>query len=188
MIPIEYDVQIHIVSRITDLAGDDFADALLSGAMIAKKPEPTAAQDDQARFKKQIENLTALKPVLDGTSFVVAYRFANEYALYESALESTLDPEKNEITKIKDGLSDDEKAKLPAQPVAFDDMVLMKVLPRISGDEAEVKKLFYGESGKLSDPKDNTLVKLLGPSNDTGSVRKIKSILERGGSYLSFWP
>ena len=75
-------------------------------------------------------------------------------------------------------------------------MVLMKVLPRISGDEADVKRIFYeGATPDKQDPRpsinapaENTLLKLLGPKKDTASVRKIKWILARGGSYLSFWP
>lgn len=177
-----------------DFAGDDFADALLSGAMIAKKPEPTAAQDDQARFKKQVENLTALKPVLDGTSFVVAYRFANEYMLYESAFA--------EMRKVMDVSSHDPAQQGTAsvnpayEPEAFDDMILMKLLPRISGDQAVVMRIFVGESDpnkdskKLDDADVGGLAKLL--KQKGASFEKMQEIVRRGeangGETLTFWP
>lgn len=177
-----------------DFAGDGFADALLSGAMIAKKPEPTAAQDDQARFKKQIENLTALKPVLDGTSFVVAYRFANEYMLYESAFA--------EMRKVMDVSSHDPAQQGTAsanpayEPEAFDDMILMKLLPRISGDQAVVMRIFVGESDpnkdskKLDDADVGGLAKLL--KQKGASFEKMQEIVRRGeangGETLTFWP
>lgn len=160
--------------KFSDYMGDAAVADLLSGEVQATKLETD-----------QTQNLNALKEVLKSTSFAVAYRFANEYALYEAALKATLDTEKNQIEKVPDGA---DTTKLPAQPVAFDDMVLMKVLPRISGDDTEVKRLFYGKDGSAKEPKENTLLKLLGADKDTGSVRKIKSILARGGSYLSFWP
>ena len=69
----------------------------------------------------------------------------------------------------------------------------MKVLPRISGDEADVKQIFYegrvvGKKGTRENPADKTLMKILDVSKDTESLRKIAAILDRGGTYLSFWP
>ena len=193
--------------------------------LLAGKVQATELLDDQKK------NLNALKAVLASTSFAVAYRFANEYALYEDALKSTsaksykpasvegADPtdqidlsaltSKAEAGSAASADGGDgsgataegsaavsASAKKPAIPSAFDDMVLMKVLPRISGDEADVKRIFYEGPApeKLSPrpseaaPAENTLLKLLGPKKDTASVRKIKWILARGGSYLSFWP
>lgn len=177
-----------------DFAGDDFADALLSGAMIAKKPEPTAAQDDQARFKKQIENLTALKPVLDGTSFVVAYRFANEYMLYESAfaeMRKVMD-----VSSLASAQQGTASANPAYEPEAFDDMILMKLLPRISGDQAVVMRIFVGESDpnkdskKLDDADVGGLAKLL--KQKGASFEKMQEIVRRGeangGETLTFWP
>ena len=193
--------------------------------LLAGKVQATELLDDQKK------NLNALKAVLASTSFAVAYRFANEYALYEDALKSTAaksykpasvegaDPtdqiDLSALTSEAEAGSAasadggdgsgataegsaavSASAKKPAIPSAFDDMVLMKVLPRISGDEADVKRIFYEGPApeKLSPrpsetaPAENTLLKLLGPKKDTASVRKIKWILARGGSYLSFWP
>ena len=74
-------------------------------------------------------NLNAIKAVLASTAFAVAYRFANEYALYADSL-----------ARFNGG---DDSA-------AFDHMVLMKVLPRIAGDSEMVKKIFAGLKGVLS--------------------------------------
>ena len=205
----------------TELSFKDYMGDAAVADLLAGKVQATELLDDQKK------NLNALKAVLASTSFAVAYRFANEYALYEEALKSTYKPASVEGTDPTDQIdlsaltsevesgsaaSVDEgdgsgataegsaavsaSAKKPAIPSAFDDMVLMKVLPRISGDETDVKRIFYeGPSPeKLSPrpsetaPAENTLLKLLGPKKDTASVRKIKWILARGGSYLSFWP
>ena len=68
-------------------------------------------------------------------------------------------------------------------------MILMKVLPRISGEDVAVRRIFFGENGKFSDPKPGSLLEFVQKGGtDTESVRKIKAIDERGGAYLSFWP
>lgn len=200
--------------------GEDAIADLLAGQVQA-----TELSDGQK------SNLNNLKSVLSSTSFAVAYRFANEYALYEEALKSTValsvkpdegsgGPQPLELSESEEvadeataesagataessaeaaaetSAATSAAAKKPAIPSAFDDMVLMKVLPRISGDEADVKRIFYeGATPDKQDPRpsinapaENTLLKLLGPKKDTASVRKIKWILARGGSYLSFWP
>ena len=194
--------------------------------LLAGKVQATTLETEQKN------KLNALKSVLSSTSFAVAYRFANEYALYEEALKSTValsvkpvegdgGPQPLELSEpveaadeaaagsagataeataetaaVTPGAATSAAAKKPAIPSAFDDMVLMKVLPRISGDEADVKRIFYeGPTPDKQNPRpneaapaENTLLKLLGPKKDTASVRKIKWILARGGSYLSFWP
>ena len=52
--------------------------------LLAGKVQATELLDGQK------SNLNSLKSVLSSTSFAVAYRFANEYALYEEALKSTV--------------------------------------------------------------------------------------------------
>lgn len=105
-------------------------------------------------------NLGKLKTVLEATPFVVAYRFANEYALYTESLVKFNGGDENE---------------------AFDHLVLMKVLPRIIGEREMVKKLF-GDSN-------NGLIGLLGEGRSSAlSVKKMNDILARNDSYLSFWP
>lgn len=206
--------------------GDDAVKEMLSGEVQAK----TLTTD-------QKDNLNALKTVLAPTSFAVAYRFANEYALYEESLNKTVgssvkpnppgtpeevltlpEPAAAAVPAVPaaaspeaagsasaaeatpaaeegtaEGAAPAPAKKDPAIPSAFDDMVLMKVLPRISGDEADVKQIFYegrvvGKKGTRENPADKTLMKILDVSKDTESLRKIAAILDRGGTYLSFWP
>lgn len=175
-----------------DYMGDKAVADLLAGKTQAEKLE-----DDQ------IENLVDLKRVLGATSFAIAYRFANEYALYEKSLKSTqglTDPATPSVPSVSNpALNDQNKQQGDgeegssdglAQPDAFDDMILMKVLPRISGEDVAVRRIFFGEGGKFSYPKPGSLLWLLvkrGGGN-TESCKKIKAIDERGGSYLSFWP
>jgi hypothetical protein len=108
----------------------------------------------------QKSKLTVLTGALEFTPFVVAYRFANEYALYTESL-----------ALFNGG---DEK-------VAFDHLVLMKILPRILGEREMVNSLF-GDSSK-------GLKGLFGESGTKAlSVVKMDEILQRKESYLSFWP
>ena len=211
--------------------GDDAVKEMLSGGVQA-----------DTLTAEQKNNLNALKAVLAPTSFAVAYRFANEYALYEESLKKTVDssvkpnppgtpegtpeevltlsepaaaavpavpaaasPEAAESASAAEtapaaeaGTAEGAAASVPTKkdpaiPSAFDDMVLMKVLPRISGDEADVKQIFYegrvvGKKGTRENPADKTLMKILDVKKDTESLRKIAAILGRGGTYLSFWP
>ncbi len=184
-----------------DFAGEEFAAALLSGPVTAKKPDGSAPQAAREAFDAQIKNLTALKLILDGTSFVVAYRFANEYMLYAKALD-----EMRKVVDVKDGSADapvpdaekgaeDEEAT-GKKPDAFDDMVLMKLLPRITGDTEMVMRLFVGdpkedgETKTLDDSDVKGLVNLLGKKS--ASFTKMKEIVKRGESNgsgtLTFWP
>jgi len=191
-----------------DFAGDDFAKALLEGGMIAKKPEDAAAQDDKDLFAKQIKNLEALKPILADTSFVVAYRFANEYMLYENALAKMCEvievtvppaPAPAPAPAAGDGEGAAPAAEQPEQktkPEAFDDMILMKVLPRITGDTDLVMRIFVGETPKGKDAlklTDADVKGLAGLLKQKGaSFNKMKEIVKRGESSgsgtLTFWP
>ncbi len=179
-----------------DFAGDDFAKALLDGDVVADKPKDDAPQTDKAVFAAQIRNLTALKPVLDGTSFVVAYRFANEYMLYAAALGKMCD-----VMEVSGGAAAPSGETTPGEaaaknPEAFDDMILMKVLPRITGDTEMVMRIFAGDPGRDKEPRalDDAdvggLAKLLG--KESASFEKMKEIVKRGESSgsgtLTFWP
>jgi hypothetical protein len=139
-------------------AKDDLLDAKDVQKFIDRKIHAGKLDDDQVALLKAID------AVLGKTPFAVAYRFANEYALYENSLCVLTGAEKN--------------ASLAKQ--AMDDCVLMKVLPRIHGEESYVKKLFMGEGGTTG---------LKGILNeDSLSGKKMKEILERKTTYLSFWP
>ena len=174
----------HPEPTYADFAGDDFSEEILSGEVVAKKPADGAPDTEQQAFDAQIKNLTALKPVLDGTSFVVAYRFANEYMLYANAL--------GKMCGVIEVCGETQDKK----PEAFDDMILMKVLPRITGDVEMVMRIFAGDSGpnkdqmSLDDPDVGGLAKLLG--KESASFQKMKEIVKRGESNgsgtLTFWP
>ena len=183
-----------------DFAGDDFAKALLGGDVVAKKPVNEAPQVEKDAFVAQIQMLVALKPILEGTSFVVAYRFANEYMLYARALN-----EMYKVIEVSGGNTElfatgaegiaEATAPTTKAPEPFDDMVLMKVLPRISGDTEMVLRIFAGEPrqnnelNSLDNPQGG-LAKLLG--KESASFEKMKEIFKRGEASgtgtLTFWP
>ena len=190
--------------EMTDARFEDFGDS-------AKDPAPTFVKDDdtdhelidallkgkkqygKALRKKanegdpngQLENMNAIKGILADTPFVVAYRFANEYALYEDAL------------NVLDGKNTDGSSKAAANALkAFDDVVLMKLLPRIAGEAAVVKAIFEGVKKSDGTKEKSGLLDLLQCSdkgdqaNDTASGKKMREILRRGKRllYLTFWP
>ena len=124
----------------------------------------------------QMDKLDAIQKQVGDSPFAIAYRFANEYALYQSAYQ---------ILKGQ-GLKPDGKTPDPenedSQKTAIDHVVLMKLLPRIHGARPEMEVWFNGKNG---DANKIGLVKTLG---DGQSVDMMKSILARVGEYLSFWP
>lgn len=155
-------------------------DALLTG----KKQSPVALTKkanpgDQDEPNGQLENMNALKQILSGTPFVVAYRFANEYALYEDAL-NTLD-EKDEEGNPK---------KAANAMKAFDEVVLMKLLPRIAGETSVVRALYEGKRQADGSKKDGLLGLLqYSEESKTASGKKMQEILQRKDApYLTFWP
>ena len=107
---------------------------------------------------------------------MVAYRFANEYALYEAAW-----------AKLKGvdlaTASEDEKKGLAIE--ALDHVVLMKLLPRIHGERAAVKAIFDG--AKKKDGSETPGLKTRLPAGGL-SDKMMEAILARGDEYLTFWP
>ena len=143
-----------------------------------KKPEmPKCMNEEAVKFflghsvktdaltPEQAGLLGNVNEVLKNTSFVVAYRFANEYALYQEAIEQ-IDPS---------GKDEAGKAKR-----ALDHMVMMKLLPRIHGERHDVAAIFGNEDGR------DGLRKIVGSDGLSGV--QMASILGRGGDYLTFWP
>ncbi|MBR3957790.1 MAG: AAA family ATPase [Kiritimatiellae bacterium] len=119
--------------------------------------------------------LDGINEPLKNTAFVVAYRFANEYALYEAAW-----------AKLR-GIdlataAEEDKKQLASE--ALDQVVLMKLLPRIHGERAAVKAIFEG--GKR-DGKETPGLKDRLPAGGL-SVGMMDDILARGDEYLTFWP
>ena len=119
--------------------------------------------------------LDGINEPLVNTPFVVAYRFANEYALYEAALAKL-----NGVDLA--AATDEEKMKYAME--ALDHVVMMKLLPRIHGELGTVRVLFEG--GKRGDKNVPGLESKL-PSGGL-SVDMMKKILERRDEYLTFWP
>ncbi len=119
--------------------------------------------------------LDGINEPLANTAFMVAYRFANEYALYEAAW-----------AKLKGvnltSAAEEDKKKLASE--ALDQVVLMKLLPRIHGERSAVKAIFEG--GK-KDGKETPGLKGKLPEGGL-SVRMMDDILARGDEYLTFWP
>ena len=119
--------------------------------------------------------LDGINEPLKNTAFVVAYRFANEYALYEAAWAKL---EGADLAVV----AEEDKEKLASE--ALDHVVLMKLLPRIHGERAAVKAIFEG--GKR-DGKETPGLKGKLPERGL-SVEMMEAILARGDEYLTFWP
>ena len=142
-----------------DLLQYDDIKAFLGGELRAKPLD-----DDQVKM------LEALEGVLGKTPFAVAYRYANEYALYEDSL-LALEGKKHED-------ADADHAK-----TAMDHCVLMKVLPRVHGERKEMELIFRGKSDGTEKGLEGLLDK-----DTTLSGKKMEEILARKATYLSFWP
>ena len=124
----------------------------------------------------QKEKLAEIQKQVGDSPFAIAYRFANEYALYQFAYQILMS---KGLREDKTPNPDDDDS----QKIALDHVVLMKLLPRIHGSRQEVEDLFGGQNENDSQGKGliNTLV-------SGQSVEMMRKILKRSGEYLSFWP
>ena len=123
--------------------------------------------------------LEGLNEPLDNTAFVVAYRFANEYALYEAAW--------GRLEGIDPAAATEEERKRLAE-TALDHAVLMKLLPRIHGEGRTVKGLFEGRKVK-GEGREREVPGLKSKVLPGGlSARMMDAILARPDEYLTFWP
>ena len=122
--------------------------------------------------EKLPEKLEAVNTALKDTPFQVSYRVLNELVIYLGAL-------MDEATAKGEAIDDDALPTLIDQ--AMDQITLMKILPRIEGDED-----MFRRSGGTNVLK--TLQSLF--SEDTDSYRKLKEMadrLDRTG-FTRFWP
>lgn len=166
---------------------------LLDGELSADKLIVSPQPDKPLLADHQVTNLNSLKMALKDTSFVIAYRFANEYALYENALDVVLkdvcDLQPAAPASGGSAPSSTVGAKPDSDPKvqAFDDVVQMKLLPRIADEYARVKKLFHGGEDITKDPENGTLLKLFSKAT-SGSRIKMLEMLNRKQPFVTFWP
>ena len=122
--------------------------------------------------EKLPKKLEAVNTALKDTPFQVSYRVLNELVIYLGAL-------MDEATAKGEAIDDDALPTLIDQ--AMDQITLMKILPRIEGDED-----MFRRSGGTNVLK--TLQSLF--SEDTDSYRKLEEMadrLDRTG-FTRFWP
>lgn len=122
--------------------------------------------------------LDGVNEQLGNTPFVIAYRFANEYALYEAAWAKLNGMDVEAAT-------DDDKKNLAEK--ALDHVVMMKLLPRIHGERRVVEGIFNGRKDKRSDG-DKDLPGLKAKIPGGLSAKMMEEILARRDEYLTFWP
>ena len=122
--------------------------------------------------EKLPEKLEAVNTALKDTPFQVSYRVLNELVIYLGAL-------MDEATAKGEAIDDDALPALIDQ--AMDQITLMKILPRIEGDED-----MFRRSEGLNVLK--TLQSLF--SEDTDSYRKLEEMTDRLGrtGFTRFWP
>lgn len=105
--------------------------------------------------------LEEINKCLEGTPFQISYRVLNELCIYLGVL-------------LDDGVAYDE-----AVAAAVDQITLMKILPRIEGDQ---DLLGVGEDSKLAQ-----LMKKF--DSETASYKKLKEMNDRlEGGFTRFWP
>ena len=122
--------------------------------------------------EKLPEKLEAINTALKDTPFQVSYRVLNELVIYMGAL-------MDEATAKGESIDDDALPALIDQ--AMDQITLMKILPRIEGDED-----MFRRSGGANVLK--TLQSIF--SEDSDSYRKLEEMadrLDRTG-FTRFWP
>ena len=122
--------------------------------------------------EKLPEKLEAVNTALNDTPFQVSYRVLNELVIYLGAL-------MDEATAKGESIDDDTLPTLIDQ--AMDQITLMKILPRIEGDED-----MFRRSGGTNVLK--TLQALF--SEDTDSYKKLKEMIDRldRTGFTRFWP
>ena len=133
-------------------------------------------------FREQLENI---RQKLAKTPFALAYRFARETCMYKNALKEILD----DAEVVKDSEGNPKKdasgvaidADRACGDIALDHMILMKLLPRLTGtteQRSDVLKNIKEYLGKLV--KDKKVSAL--------TLDEMEERAKGNGGYLSFWP
>lgn len=136
--------------------------ALFQSKYVSADEVLNAHADEADTLKKQLtERLTAINNELKDTPFVVSYRVLNELIIYAGVL------------------LDDGKSLQEAIDTAVDRITLMKILPRIEGDEDMLG---------LATDENNRLCKLM-PLVGEESQKKLKEMNNRlKTGFTRFWP
>lgn len=132
-------------------------------------------------FRNQLEDV---RQKLEKTPFALAYRFARETCMYKNALAEVLDAA--EVVKNADGTAKMDggtaiNAERACGDIALDHMILMKLLPRLTGTTEQRKQVIDDINAFLG-----SLIKEKLVSKET-----LKDMVDRAGGnggYLSFWP
>jgi len=132
-------------------------------------------------FRNQLEDI---RQKLEKTPFALAYRFARETCMYKNALAEILDAA--EVVKNADGTAKMDggtaiNAERACGDIALDHMILMKLLPRLTGTTEQRKQVIDDINAFLG-----SLIKEKLVSKET-----LKDMVDRAGGnggYLSFWP
>ena len=132
-------------------------------------------------FRKQLEDI---RQKLEKTPFALAYRFARETCMYKNALTEILDPA--EVVKKSDGTAKMDgvtaiDVKRACGDIALDHMILMKLLPRLTGTTEQRKQVIDDINAFLG-----TLIKEKLVSKET--LQDMVNRAGGNGGYLSFWP
>ncbi len=118
------------------LTMDDLRSRYVSAAEVLEKCPAVVSNDEISSYiQGTIENglpqrLDAINKVLKGTPFTVSYRVMNELTIYLAVL---LDKATSENKNI------DFDSFLPYVDTAIDKILLMKILPRVEGDDEMFK-------------------------------------------------
>ena len=172
-----------------DLQKDD-KDLTLSDDNLFKTDEIAKFIERKDFNKDMLENdfrdqLEDIRQKLEKTPFALAYRFARETCMYKNALKEILDT----AAVIKDSEGNPKKdasgtaigADRACGDIALDHMILMKLLPRLTGTTEQRKQVIEDINAFL-----DLLIKEKRVSKET-----LKDMVDRAGGnggYLSFWP
>ena len=159
-------------------------DNLFTTAEIAKFIERKDFDKDMMSddFRDQLEDI---RQKLAKTPFALAYRFARETCMYKNELKEILDAA--EVVKDSEGNPKKDASGVAIDAgracgdIALDHMILMKLLPRLTGtteQRSEVLKNIKEYLGKLVKDKKVSAV----------TLDEMEGRAKGNGGYLSFWP
>ncbi len=164
----EADFNAYFVDNVTlSYVADPLSPNLFLASHVSGNKAIEKIENLDAEFKKKVATmLDALNKALNDTPFKIAYRVQNELVLYFTEL-------------LRDNPDADQEQILWT---ALDDIMMMKVLPRIEGDDE-----------LLGNRSDGALAKLMEFASDNNlehSIDKIDEMLKRleRSHFTSFWP